>query len=111
MSDGFQIDIDKAVAALPMPPDEQYMVVYRHGTLEAGIYAPRGVDEQTPHARDEVYVVVKGTGLFVCGSSRKLFTPGELLFVPAGTVHRFEAFSSDLTVWVIFYGPSGGEHV
>jgi mannose-6-phosphate isomerase-like protein (cupin superfamily) len=111
MSDGFQIDIDKAIAALPMPPEEQYMVVFRHGTLEAGIYAPRGVDEQTPHTRDEVYVVVKGSGLFVCGKTRKLFTPGELLFVPAGTVHRFESFSSDLTVWVVFYGPSGGEHV
>ena len=110
MSHGFQIDIDKAIAALPMPPDEQYMVVFRHGTLEAGIYAPRGVDEQTPHTRDEVYVVVKGTGLFVCGNSRKLFTPGELLFVPAGTTHRFEGFSDDLTVWVLFYGPPGGEH-
>jgi mannose-6-phosphate isomerase-like protein (cupin superfamily) len=109
MSDGFQIDIDKAIAALPMPPDEQYMIVYRHGTLEAGIYAPRGVDDQSPHSRDEVYVVVKGSGLFVCGNKRKLFTPGELLFVPAGTVHRFESFSDDLTVWVIFYGPPGGE--
>jgi hypothetical protein len=29
--------------------------------------------------------------------------------VPAGTVHRFEDFSDDLTVWVIFYGPQGGE--
>jgi mannose-6-phosphate isomerase-like protein (cupin superfamily) len=110
MSSGFQIDIDKAMAALPAPPDEQYMVVFRHGTLEAGIYAPRGVDDQTPHSRDEVYVVVKGSGLFVCDNVRKLFTPGELLFVPAGATHRFEGFSDDLCVWVIFYGPPGGEH-
>ena len=34
MSDGFQIDIRrKALAALPMQPAEQYMVVFRHGTL------------------------------------------------------------------------------
>jgi mannose-6-phosphate isomerase-like protein (cupin superfamily) len=109
MSDGFQIDIDKAVAALPTEPDEQYVIVFRHGTFEAGLYAPRGVDEQTPHSRDEAYVVIKGSGAFVCGSSRKLFGPGELLHVPAGMVHRFEDFSDDLTVWVIFYGPQGGE--
>jgi hypothetical protein len=23
--------------------------------------------------------------------------------------HRFEDFSGDLTVWVLFYGPEGGE--
>jgi len=109
MSDGFQIDIDKAVAALPTEPDEQYVIVFRHGTFEAGLYAPRGVDEQTPHSRDEAYVVIKGTGVFVCGKTRKVFSPGELLHVPAGTIHRFEDFTDDLTVWVIFYGPPGGE--
>jgi hypothetical protein len=24
-------------------------------------------------------------------------------------VHRFEEFSDDLVVWVVFYGPEGGE--
>jgi mannose-6-phosphate isomerase-like protein (cupin superfamily) len=37
------------------------------------------------------------------------FGPGDFLFAPAGSVHRFEYFSRDLTVWVIFYGPDGGE--
>lgn len=109
MSRGFQIDIASAIAALPKAPAEQYTIVYRHGTFEAGLYAPRGVDDQTPHTRDEAYVVVKGSGQFVCGDSRRAFGPGELLFVPAGVVHRFEGFTSDLTVWVIFYGPQGGE--
>jgi hypothetical protein len=31
--------------------------------------------------------------------------------VPAGMTHRFESFTDDLTVWVIFYGPQGGEYV
>jgi mannose-6-phosphate isomerase-like protein (cupin superfamily) len=110
MSAGFQIDIESAIAALPKPPAEQYTIVYRHGTLEAGLYAPRGVDEQTPHTRDEAYVVVKGSGEFVCGDARREFAPGEFLFVPAGMTHRFERFTPDLTVWVIFYGPQGGEH-
>jgi mannose-6-phosphate isomerase-like protein (cupin superfamily) len=111
MSGGFQIDIESAIASLPKAPAEQYTILHRHGTLEAGLYAPRDVDDQTPHTRDEAYVVVKGSGEFVCGSARKAFGAGEFLFVPAGMTHRFERFSSDLTVWVIFYGPQGGEHV
>ena len=103
--------MNDAIAALPAAPAEQYTIVYRHGTIEAGLYAPRGVDDQTPHTRDEAYVVVKGSGHFVCGSARRPFGAGELLFVPAGVTHRFEDFSEDLTVWVIFYGPKGGEHV
>ena len=62
-----------------------------------------------PHTRDEVYVVVQGTGQFLNGEVRHPFGPGDLLFVPAGVVHRFESFSDDLAVWVIFYGPEGGE--
>ena len=109
MSDGFQIDIESAIATLPATPAEQYAIVYCHGTLEAGLYAPRGIDDQTPHTRDEAYVVVKGSGQFVCGSARRDFAAGELIFVPAGMRHRFERFSDDLTVWVVFYGPEGGE--
>ncbi len=29
--------------------------------------------------------------------------------MPAGVVHRFEEFTDDLAVWVVFYGPEGGE--
>jgi hypothetical protein len=29
--------------------------------------------------------------------------------VAAGIEHRFEDFSEDLAVWVVFYGPTGGE--
>ena len=29
----------------------------------------------------------------------------------AGITHRFEDFSDDLVVWVLFYGPEGGEAI
>jgi hypothetical protein len=32
-----------------------------------------------------------------------------LLFAAAGATHCFENFSDDLVVWVLFYGPEGGE--
>ncbi|HEX7295517.1 MAG TPA: cupin domain-containing protein, partial [Pyrinomonadaceae bacterium] len=73
------------------------------------IYAPRGRDPQQRHTRDEVYVVASGTGDYVCGDARQKFGVGDLLFAAAGVEHRFENFTDDFTVWVIFYGPEGGE--
>ena len=55
--------------------------------------------------------MVQGTGTFLCAGRREKFVPGDFLFAPAGVEHRFEDFSGDLAVWVIFYGPEGGEHV
>lgn len=72
------------------------------------IYAPRGVDMQKPHSRDEIYIVAQGKGYFLCGESRQPFAPGDFLFAPAGMVHRFEEFSDEFAVWVIFFGPEGG---
>ncbi len=80
-----------------------------HGSLLVKVYTPRGNDPQQPHTRDEIYVIARGSGEFVCDGERKLFRETDLLFVPAGKIHRFENFSDDLTVWVIFYGPEGGE--
>jgi mannose-6-phosphate isomerase-like protein (cupin superfamily) len=94
---------------LPGPQGERYVELFTHGTLAVEIYAPRGDDPQTPHTRDEVYVVARGSGYFRNGDERHRFGPGDVLFVPAAIVHRFEEFSDDLAVWVFFYGPEGGE--
>jgi mannose-6-phosphate isomerase-like protein (cupin superfamily) len=83
--------------------------LFRHGTLQVKIYAPRGADDQTPHKRDEAYVVLRGDGEFVCEAGRQRFAKGDFIFAPAGVPHRFENFSDDFAVWVFFYGPEGGE--
>jgi mannose-6-phosphate isomerase-like protein (cupin superfamily) len=99
----------EALAALPGPTGARFAAIFRHGSLQVEIYAPIDHDPQTPHTRDEVYVVAAGTGTFVSDAGRQEFGPGDFLFVPAGVAHRFEAFSRDLAVWVLFYGPEGGE--
>jgi mannose-6-phosphate isomerase-like protein (cupin superfamily) len=104
-----QLTVGDALVRLPGPKGERFVELFRHGTLSVELYAPRDHDPQTPHTRDEVYVVVEGTGQFRNGPERHRFAPGDLLFVPAGVEHRFEEFSNDLAVWVIFYGPEGGE--
>ena len=104
-----RLTVTDALARLPGPAGERYVELFQHGTLSVELYAPRDHDPQQPHTRDEVYVVVRGSGRFRNGDATHPFSPGDLLFVPAGVVHRFEDFSHDLAVWVIFYGPEGGE--
>ena len=86
-----------------------FKVLFQHGTLEVEMYKPDKVDNQTPHTRDEVYIVASGAGTFINGGKRHEFETGELLFVPAGVEHRFVDFTDDFSTWVIFYGPEGGE--
>jgi mannose-6-phosphate isomerase-like protein (cupin superfamily) len=88
---------------------KEFVTLFRHGTLEVELYRPKAVDLQKPHTRDEVYVVVSGSGTFVNGARRQPFGPGEVLFAPAGVEHRFEDFGDDFATWVFFYGPEGGE--
>jgi mannose-6-phosphate isomerase-like protein (cupin superfamily) len=101
-----------AQAAAHLPPvgaTPRSVPVYQHGSLLLKLFAPHRTDPQQPHTRDEIYLVARGNGWFVNGSVRHAFGAGDVLFVPAGVVHRFEDFSDDLTLWVVFYGPEGGE--
>jgi len=66
-------------------------------------------NQQTPHTQDELYVIVRGSGVLVHDGRRDSFDAGDLIFIAAGTEHHFEQFSDDLAVWVVFYGPEGGE--
>lgn len=97
--------LSDALKQLPGPSGERFATVFKHGLLEIEIYAPRGVDPQKPHTRDEVYVVVQGKGTFFNGDSNHPFESGDVIFVPAGVEHRFLDFTEDLIVWAFFYGP------
>ena len=98
-----------ALDQLPGENGEAWRTLLEHGTLRVEIYAPRGHDPQQPHSYDEVYVILSGTGFFLNGDERLPFKSGDLLFIPARVVHRFEEFTDDFATWVMFYGPEGGE--
>jgi mannose-6-phosphate isomerase-like protein (cupin superfamily) len=95
--------------AVPAPPGRRSARILRNGSLEVRWYAPRGTDPQTPHERDELYIVAAGGAAFVRGGERVTVAAGDLLFVPAAMEHRFEEMSPDFATWVMFYGPAGGE--
>ena len=90
----------------PNSPGRLSALLLKHGSMELRWYAPRGEDAQTPHNQDEIYIVATGTGTFLRAGERFRFGPGDALFVDE---HRFIDFSEDFAVWVVFYGPAGGE--
>jgi mannose-6-phosphate isomerase-like protein (cupin superfamily) len=106
---GASLTVIDALQSLPGPEGQRFAPIFQHGTLVVEIYAPRGSDPQQPHTRDEVYFVAAGSGEYVCDETRTAFGPTDLLFAAAAAAHRFENFTDDLVVWVLFYGPEGGE--
>jgi hypothetical protein len=53
---GFHGDFGSWIERLPTREGKPFVVAYAHSTLSVELFAPRGVDTQTPHRRDEVYV-------------------------------------------------------
>ncbi len=107
--DRTHISVEDALRKLSSVYGVRSVALFGHGSLQVKMYAPRGRDSQTPHSRDEIYVVARGCGNFFDGSTRRRFQAGDLIFAPAGSEHRFEDFTEDFAVWVMFYGPEGGE--
>ncbi len=108
-SDVRHLKLAHALDSIPAPHGELFANLFRHGSVDVEIYAPRINDLQQPHTRDELYIVASGSGWFINGDHRMQFSTGDLLFAAAGEVHKFVDFTSDFAVWVIFYGPEGGE--
>lgn len=106
---GRHISLEEAQRMGPPPPGNLAVPVLSHGTMAAELYSPVGLDTQKPHDRDEIYVVAKGEAQFFDGEDLVPVKPGSFIFVPAGTEHRFQSFTPGFCVWVLFYGPTGGE--
>jgi mannose-6-phosphate isomerase-like protein (cupin superfamily) len=106
---GCVIRLAEAQAGIPGPACEHSVSCLQRGTLNVKLSLPVPPNRQTPHEQDEVYVVIRGRGVLLHDGGRDPFEAGDLLFVAAGTEHHFEDFTEDLAVWVVFYGPPGGE--
>jgi mannose-6-phosphate isomerase-like protein (cupin superfamily) len=72
--------------------------------LSVGTYSipARGVDDQSPHTEDEIYVVTQGRARFVTPDDNVPVEPGDVLYVPAGEEHRFVDITEDLSMLVVF---------
>jgi len=103
------IHLAEAQAGIPGPAGEHALSLLQRGSLHVKLSLPVPPNQQTPHAQDELYVIIRGRGVLFHNGERHPFEAGDLLFVAAGVEHRFEDFTKDLAVWVVFYGPPGGE--
>lgn len=103
------------IKKLPLPATTKWpegvwdVDAFQNGTMTLILYCPHGKDYQTSHEQDELYFVVKGSGILIKDMEQISFGPGDALFVPAKVDHHFENFTEDLTVWAVFWGPKGGE--
>ena len=89
--------------------DKPFFTGLAHGSMTVELYRPVGEDLQTPHSRDEIYIIRRGTADFLRDGERVSVAEGDALFVPARMEHRFVEFSEDFDTWVLFWGPEGGE--
>jgi mannose-6-phosphate isomerase-like protein (cupin superfamily) len=105
----YRLTLTQMLDRLDPPAGKTFETGFRHGSMSIELYRPHLQDLQTPHQQDEIYVVASGRGIFFRGGERVPFGTNDVLFVPAEMEHRFEDFTEDLAVWVIFYGPQGGE--
>ncbi|MDA7501727.1 cupin domain-containing protein [Chitinophagales bacterium] len=103
-----KVSISEALQALQKDGAE-FTTLFKHGSLELEYYKPHKVDKQSPHSRDEVYIIGQGKGQFFLEGETTPIKKGDFLFVPAGAEHRFLDFTDDFATWVLFYGPEGGE--
>ena len=104
-----KFSVEELRARLPLPADEKwkdgvwFTNAFTKGAFELEFFAPRGKDYQTPHEKDEFYIIVGGTADLVTPGEVINCRSGDALFVAAGDEHHFENISDDFATWVIFF--------
>lgn len=104
-----KFSIEEFEAKLPLPANEKwkdgvwFTNTFTKNDFELEFFAPKGKDFQTPHEKDEFYVIVRGSAILVKEDERFNCEIGDALFVEAGVSHHFEEMSEDFATWVIFF--------
>jgi mannose-6-phosphate isomerase-like protein (cupin superfamily) len=80
---------------------------FRVPDLSVGTYSipVGGVDEQSPHTEDEIYVCMGGRATLRTPSGDAVIAPGVVVYVPAGEEHRFVDVTQNLSLFVLFAPP------
>ncbi len=66
ISDGikdFKVSLHNSLKQL-QKSGKEFVELFNHGSLSVEIYKPVQTGKQTTHTRDEIYVVVSGSGVF-----------------------------------------------
>ncbi|MEO7311538.1 MAG: cupin domain-containing protein [Chitinophagaceae bacterium] len=104
----FLFTVPAPVEQLCKERHQKFTVLLQHHSMQLEYFDPQITDTQTPHRKDEIYVIASGHSDFYRDGQTVLCKQRDLLFVPAGIEHRFQNFSPDFGTCVIFYGLNGG---
>ena len=87
--------------------NHRYHEFLRVPAMSAGIYVlpPGGTDLQSPHKEDELYYVIRGQARMMVGAEQRPVSAGDVIFVEAGTEHRFMDVEQELVLLVMFAPP------
>ena len=103
MKNSYHVSIDEAIKLLNKE-EKRFVQVMEDGKMTVEYYAPKKIDGQQPHKKDEVYIIASGNSDFYRNGETIKCKKGDVIFVPAKMEHRFINFSDDFATWVIFYG-------
>ena len=83
---------------------EQWNEFLRVPELSVGLYVLKAgsADPQSPHAEDEIYVVIDGAGVLRVEDDDQPVAKGDVLFVEKSADHRFHSITEDLKLLVVF---------
>lgn len=76
---------------------------FKKGDFELEFFAPRGKDFQTPHEKDEFYIIVSGSADLIKNEKIIHCRIGDAVFVEAFEAHHFDNISNDFAAWMIFF--------
>lgn len=98
-----KITLAEAVARVNSEP-VPYALLFERGNVAIELFVPRSAHSQLAiHDQDEVYMVLSGVAILDRGGNRVTCAPGDVIYVPSGTEHRFESFSPDFRTWVVYF--------
>jgi mannose-6-phosphate isomerase-like protein (cupin superfamily) len=85
-------------------PDFTHFFRARTLSLTIASWPAGSIDDQAPHAEDEVYYVVGGSGVLRVRSEDVPVRAGSIVYVASQTEHRFHSIEEDLLV-LVFWSP------
>ena len=77
-----------------------YLVEGQHCTINV-VQAPSGNMPHVHKEHDETVYIIKGTGRFQLGDETHPVKPGDLIFIPAGTIHTpiSDSYGAGLSIY------------
>jgi len=101
--------VEEFLEKLPLPATEKWkdgvwdIEPFSKDGVALVFFAPRSIDYQTSHEKDEFYFVVRGRAELVLDNERISCSRGDALFVEADREHHFENLADDFAAWAVFF--------